>query len=197
MHLIDDQCLTKFSNPIPVAASRVSQKILEIRFCYFCIWSMCCNSSLCRRISSCHYWCCSNGANGGVCVCVCVYNMGMRVLEMGTEVMLVIRTDVLKKPENWNWIHNCLSQIKLQSKEPPINPCEVLSWKQQIHQVFEILELEGFFAVWKFPPKHSNRKVLTKCRRPTQQLSMYSLQGSFSDENWWLGPQTNRQTRRW
>jgi hypothetical protein len=19
----------------------------------------------------------------------------------------------------------------------------------------------------------------------------------FSDENWWLGPQTNRQTRRW
>jgi hypothetical protein len=40
-------------------------------------------------------------------VCVCVYNM--RVLEMGTEAMLVFRTDVLKKLELWNWIHNCHS----------------------------------------------------------------------------------------
>jgi hypothetical protein len=66
---------------------------------------------------------------------------------MGTEAMLVFRTDVLKKLELWNWIHNCHSWIKQQSKEPPINPLPsslpVLSWKPQTRQVFEILELEG------------------------------------------------------
>ncbi len=133
-----------------------------------------------------------------VCVCVCVYNMGMRVLEMGTEVMLVIRTDVLKKPENWNWIHNCLSQIKLQSKEPPINPCQALSWKQQIHQVFEILELEGFLCSLKISPKTLQLEGINKMQK-THTTVVYVLTPGefFSDENWWLGPQTNRQTRRW
>lgn len=50
-------------------------------------------------------------------VCVCVHNM--QVLEMGNEAMLVIRTHVLKKPENWNWIHNRHSQINYKVKNHP------------------------------------------------------------------------------